>query len=273
MIVERGGTNWSNVEIVQGRAARRYLDLGGRFIHAPWQVDWSGVKGGERWIELVYLASGKMALSLDQYNPIQQRFVRLDEIVTFGASTEWSSVRVVLADNVEEQHQAVTDFSPNPDLLVLSPVDRYGSGPIKITGFGFFDSRGDYRHTLVSGEPATATMTFAAAEAVMDPVAVIAIYRPDGTCALQVISNRSGMRLGTLERRGDIKTVFNPLLLGPGDYVVSIALFKELNLAAGHEPEAYDLHDRCYALKILPPEGIGVEIGIVNQPATWEINA
>lgn len=65
---------------------------------------------------------------------------------------------------------------------------------------------------------------------------------------------------------------FSPLHLGPGDYIVSIALFKELNIATRVEPQAYDLHDRCYALKVLPPAGVGIEIGTVNQPATWELS-
>ncbi|MFZ1445909.1 MAG: ABC transporter ATP-binding protein [Candidatus Dechloromonas phosphoritropha] len=271
MIAEQGATNWSDVEIVKGTAVRKFVDLGGRFVHAPWQIDWSGVPVSERWIELVYLASGKLALSLDKYDTFQQKFVQIKEILTSAAVTEWSSVRVMLPSNVGDEQTAAKDVSVKSKLLVLSSVDRYGSGPIKITEFGFFDSDGDSRHTLVSGEPASATMTYIAAEAVTDPVAAITLYRPDGTCALQVISSRSGMRLGTLEEKGSISATFDPLLLGPGDYIVTVALFKYLNLASRHEPEAYDLHDRCYALKILQPDGIGVDLGIVNQPAAWNI--
>ena len=64
---------------------------------------------------------------------------------------------------------------------------------------------------------------------------------------------------------------FAPLFLGPGEYIVSVALFKDLCLASKFEPEAYDLHDRFYPLKVLHPEGLGVDIGTVNQPAVWEI--
>lgn len=77
--------------------------------------------------------------------------------------------------------------------------------------------------------------------------------------------------MGELTGRGQIRVAFDPLRLGPGDYVASVALFKELNLASRHEPESYDLHDRCYALKIMPPIGIGIDIGIVNQTAAWEL--
>ena len=137
--------------------------------------------------------------------------------------------------------------------------------------FAFFDQSGTRRHTLISGEPAKAVMSFYASEPIKEPVAVVAIYRPDSTCALQVVSNRENATLGILENHGRIIVSFAPLLLGPGEYIISIALFKELNIASRHEPEAYDLHDRCYVLKILPPPGLGVEIGIVNQSATWEI--
>lgn len=157
------------------------------------------------------------------------------------------------------------------DLQPLTSHERYGNGPIKITAFGFLDHDNIRRHTLISGEYAKACLTFHAVDKIEDPIAVVAIYRPDGTCALQAISNRAGFQFTKLPNEGKIVVTFDPLFLGPGDYIVSIALFKTLDLASKYEPQAYDVHDRCYPLKILPPAGIGVEIGIVNQPAKWEL--
>ncbi|MEZ5595329.1 MAG: Wzt carbohydrate-binding domain-containing protein [Pseudomonadales bacterium] len=153
----------------------------------------------------------------------------------------------------------------------LPANDRYGDGDIQITGFSFFDDQGEARHTLVTGENASALIRFACRDTVTEPVAVIAIYRPDGICAMQVISSRSGYHFPLLKSDGGIRVDFQPLTLGPGEYVVSIALFKELNLASSVEPPAHDLHDRCYPLKMLPPVGIQVEIGVVNQTAEWHI--
>ena len=138
--------------------------------------------------------------------------------------------------------------------------------------FAFFEEDQNRHHTLISGEVVRAVMAYKADEAVVNPVAVLAIYRPDGTCALQVTSNRDCIPLGTLQGSGEIHIRFAPFLLGPGDYVVSVALFEYLNIAANHEPSAYDLHDRCYILKVLPPPGIGVEIGIVNQTSEWQVS-
>ena len=75
----------------------------------------------------------------------------------------------------------------------LDSYERYGSGEIVITEFAIYDSAGIWRHTVVSGEPATALLSYHAAEAVLNPVAVVAIYMPDGNCAMQLISRRDGL--------------------------------------------------------------------------------
>lgn len=269
MIVERDVTNWSKTEATDGRTYRNFGNYGGKFVHAPWQIDWSGIGNTARWFEIEYRSSNSNEVLLEKFDEATKAYVLLAQIPVGNTGAEWKVLRVVLDEPetlIGVEHPVV-----NSDLQPLSREDRYGEGTIKITAFGFFDEAGTRRHTLLSGESAAAEMAYFADEAVIDPVAVIAIYRPDGTCALQVTSNRSGVNLGRLEGQGQIRVSFTPLLLGPGDYTVSIALFKELNLASRHEPDAYDLHDRCYALKVLPPLGLGVEIGIVNQPSAWEL--
>lgn len=269
LIVERGKTNWSNLETVDGLTCRNFGDFGGQFVHAPLQIDWVGVGTAGRWIEMYFRPSSSHALSFEVFDEAQQKYTRLMEIPKKKENVGWETLRIVLNNDVEKN--AGTIILQTKDLQVLEPRDRYGTGPIKITGFGFFDQSGERRHTLVSGEPAHSVISYYAEAVVNDPVAVIAVYRYDGTCALQVTSNRENMKLLIIKGRGQISAFFVPLLLGPGDYIVSIALFKEMNLASRHEPEAYDLHDRCYTLKVLPPPGIGIDIGLVNQPAKWEI--
>lgn len=268
MIVESGITNWSNAELCDGRTCRRFGDYAGRFVHAPWQIDWTGKGKTMRWMEIDYKPSKADSLLLEEYDEKRQQYVLLAEIASGQGESGWTTLRVKMKD---PQNSDDEDSMPAQDIQMLKSQDRYGKGPIKINAFAFFDQSGTRRHTLISGEPAKAVMSFYASEPIKEPVAVVAIYRPDSTCALQVVSNRENATLGILENHGRIIVSFAPLLLGPGEYIISIALFKELNIASRHEPEAYDLHDRCYALKILPPPGLGVEIGIVNQSATWEI--
>lgn len=263
IIDEPGATNWSRLAEQGGKLCRSFADHGGRFLHAPWQIDWRGLPGTGRVVEITYRPSVEVAF--ERYDAGEKAY---GPVAQLAPGEGWRTEQFMLPD------RAVEDAGMAPEALDLEPLtalDRYGEGPIGIQAFGFFDGNGVRRHTLVSGEPAMAVLQFAATQPVHDPVAVVAIYRPDGTCALQSFSNREGATLGVLQETGMLNVQYHPLLLGPGDYIVSVALFKELPLHSNSEPPAYDLHDRCYALKILPPEGIAVALGMVNQPAQWSV--
>lgn len=269
MILEPGYTNWSNIEIIDGKQCRRFGDFGGEYVHAPWQIDWLGYDKNGRWMEIDCKPSRSDDLVIELYSDPDKKYIKIAGIPKAHDNDNWLTVRVDL--EVLPQDAELQNTTNALDLQYLQANDRYGSGPIKINAFAFFDQNNERHHTLISGECCKAVMSYTAKSPVDNPVAVIAIYRPDGTCALQVTSNRNHMELGVLEGRGQITALFSPLLLGPGDYIVSVALFKELNIGSNYEPEAYDVHDRCYALKIMPPTGVGVEIGIINQPTQWEI--
>ncbi|MGE0625209.1 MAG: ABC transporter ATP-binding protein [Pseudomonadales bacterium] len=273
IVDEPKGTNWSPLRTMDGRSCRLFGDFGGRFLHAPFQIDWSGIPWRDRVLEIEYRET-REKIALEQFHPSQAGYVRLGELAA-GSSGEWRNARfsISAACAVEEQESQSRRAVPDLDVQELSPEDRYGTGPLRITAFGFFDEAGERRHTLITGECAGAVLVYNTDEPVLDPVAVIAVYRPDGSCAMQVISNWEGRRLGELRSEGTLVVGFDPLLLGPGDYIVSVAMFKDYDLSSNTEPDSYDLHDRCYPLKILPPVGIGVTIGTVNQPVTWELRS
>lgn len=260
VIVDPEFMNWKPVD-----EGWQFGNFGGRYLHAPIQLGWPGKRHLSKWVELKFRASPDTAVALEQFDAQLGEYVRLQEIPA-GAGADWSLLRTELPSSEEagETEQLLAD------LPQLSADDRYGSGEVSIAGFGFFDGAGKPRYTLISGEPASAVLAYTASSEVIDPVPVVAVYRPDGTCAMQVIASLNGYSFPFIEGKGGIRVRFDPLLLGPGDYLVSVALFRELNLASSIEPAAYDLHDRCYALKVLPPHGVNVQIGSVNQPASWE---
>ncbi|MDR1995926.1 ABC transporter ATP-binding protein [Azonexus sp.] len=257
--------NWRGPETVLGRSCWTFGNFGGLYGHAPWQITWPSRQS--TWIKLDVRRSPTDLIAIEQFDPETNNYVRLAEIEP-GASDQWESINAACLEQPLEKIERVAE---KLDLLELASEDRYGSGEAGITAFGFFDADGKRRHTLITGENASAVIACNSQSEIVDPVAVVAIYRPDGTCAMQVVSNRDGTAFGKMSGKALVKVMFSPLQLGPGDYIVSIALFKELNIATRVEPKAYDLHDRCYALKILPPPGVGVEIGVVNQTATWEL--
>lgn len=268
LIVDPQFMNWQRAAPPANAAFWAFGDFGGRYQHAPLQLAWPSSVPEGAWVQLHVRQSESHAVLLEQYDPEQQVYCPLAEI-TAGNDEVWTDLRAPLQTAFSLGRNQRAELLA--DLQDLSSDDRYGSGEVRITGFGFFDAEGTRRHTLITGEPAFAVIAFDASQAVLDPVPVVAIYRPDGTCVMQVIASLSGQRFAQLEGKGGIRVDFAPLLLGPGDYLVSVALFRELNLASAVEPSSYDLHDRCHALKVLPPSGIHVQIGVVNQPAHWEL--
>ena len=269
-IVEEGATNWSRLRDTDARKCIQFGDFGGTFVHAPFQIDWSSIGRKDRWIEIECSPSASDSIICSFFNYETNEYVPCATISAETSESESRRVRITLPDEaMAEVKERLPQF--DMDMQQLKPDERYGNGLLHVTAFGFFDHSGERRHSLVSGEKAFAVMAYFSRSCIENPVAVVCIYRPDGTCALQVVSNRNGMCLGKMPPNGRIVVTFDPLLLGPGDYVVSVGVFKFLDLASSVEPPAYDLHDRCYALKILPPEGIGVTIGCVNQPAQWEL--
>jgi len=265
--------NWQRVKSESGEPAIwAFGDFGGRYQHAPLQIVWPEPRPPTAtWVQWDIRGSTSTRVLLEQFMPEDNAWHTLAEIPP-EASPVWQTVRAVLQTPEDREGSASSKLAGLiAELQPLDSHDHYGIGGIKINGFGFFDADSSQRHTLISGESAFALIGFDADQPVLNPVPVIAIYRPDGTCAMQVISTLSGQAFERLEGNGAIRVEFAPLLLGPGDYLVSVALFRDLNLATNLEPVAFDLHDRCYPLKVLPPPGIGVEIGIVNQPAHWEL--
>lgn len=261
--------NWRGTVTALSRPCWQFGDFGGLFGHAPWQITWPRTSLENAWIELNVVASHTDPVVVEQFDPETNNYARLGKIEASNTN-EWQAVKIPCLRKVLVEGESIAH---KLDLLELKSDDRYGSGEACITAFGFLDADEVRCHTLVTGEAASAVIAFSVQGELLDPVAVIAIYRPDGTCAMQAVSNRDGKSLGAVAGEKLIRVSFAPLQLGPGDYIASVALFKELNIATRVEPQAYDLHDRCYALKILPPPGVGIEIGVVNQQATWELQS
>lgn len=266
LILDSKRMNWRGPKKNTGKLCWQFGDFGGIYQHAPWQIDWPEENGSDPWIELDIIPSLAGSVFLEQFDEETDSYKRLMDIDQRSLA-QWKTLRV----RILKQDRVSTPVFEDMALQKMDVDDRYGSSEILINGFGFFDVEDVRRHTLISGEPASAIISYSTKDRTISPVAVVAVYKPDGSCAMQVVSNRDASEFSSLSQKGLIRVTFNPLYLGVGDYIVSVALFRELNIASRAEPEAYDLHDRCYALKVMSPVGVGVELGTVNQPATWEL--
>ena len=271
LIISAGYTNWGPPATYRAQACRAFKDVGGLYIHAPWAVR-CVPDTQEFWVQIEYANTGDQDVLVEVFNPDVSEYVCIGHLPPSPEGAWALSPKMNLPEEMISGYQSGDNTSVGHlDLQELDAVDRYGSGEAIIESFAFVSDDGKRMHTLVSGERVEAAFSICVEDRICDPVAVIAFYRPDGTCASQLISRRDGVEFGALSGKCVIKMTADRLVLGPGDYLVSVALFKDLDLASSCEPEAYDLHDRCYPVKVLSPIGIGVEIGIANQQAEWAV--
>jgi lipopolysaccharide transport system ATP-binding protein len=287
LLVEPLQLNWGKAEIFSAARCRPYGDYGGRYCHAPFVMEWPPDITSGCWVELVIAPGPSDPINIDAFDAAEQCYQTLARVPA-DAAQQWRTIRAAFVQELQQPTMdpadigaaqeppaadaaaGENDFEPR-QAVAVEQAERYDSGEVAIVDFAFYDAEGSRRHTLVTGEKATAVLAYRAHRPVLDPVAVIAVYRADSVSAMQLISRRDGAEFGEVSGNGEFIVELNPLLLGPGDYVISLALFKDLDLRFALEPPGYDVHDRAYSLRVLPPEGINCTIGTVNQRGVWRV--
>lgn len=263
LILDAKNGSWGKTSLVENKHSISCTSEGDSLLHAPLQVLTDDYENST-WLSIEYSNLKSDNVVVELFDSAKSKYVRIGQICRNSELGQWETAKLAINLN-----NASTNLADNAKSSTLKSYDNYGSKQLVILDFAFIDNKGLKRHTLISGDDCKITINFASSVEIVNPVCVVAIYRPDSTCALQVSSNINGRNIGTVIGKKTFRFDFKPLNLGPGDYIVSVAFFKELNLYNRNEPEAYDLHDRCYALKVLPPEGILFDIGTVNQKTEW----
>lgn len=150
---------------------------------------------------------------------------------------------------------------------------NYGSGGCVIERVEIEDAESPDAKILSADKPCRVKMWVHSSGTVGNPVFVFCAYLPSGLCAMQLVV--SGEEMGASEFSGEkrVDFVIEKLLLGAGEYVASVAVFKTLP-KLGAEPEAYHVMDRCVHFKIEDDAGPAkVERGVCRQPFKAEIHA
>lgn len=155
------------------------------------------------------------------------------------------------------------------EYVISAKNSVYGSGEVLITSFKMMDYRKQNRNIFTTGEQVYIQIDYNALKKVKNPVFVVAVYLMDGNCACQIISRKDKFEVGEINGVGSIILELNPLLLGKGTYVCSVAIFKDLSLSDSVEPDAYQLHDRMYEFRVEQPTGVNVGLGICVHPVKW----
>lgn len=147
--------------------------------------------------------------------------------------------------------------------------DIYGSKEAEITSIEFTDNAGQSCRVFEFGSALNAHIGWYSPQDIEQLSFVITLYGLDGHCVCQVFSQPLNVKAN---QRGNVVASLNPLLLGRGEYIVSLGIFQYLSLQdrVGHYP--IEVHDRKYHIKILPPANIHIEYGQIVHPVKWSLH-
>jgi hypothetical protein len=102
--------------------------------------------------------------------------------------------------------------------------------------------------------------------ALVHPMVGMSVYLLDGKPYCRALTNLDQTDLPRIQGRGTIQFVFRPFAAGAGEYVISVSLFKHINLQYHERSELYDSHDRAYRFRVWKPLGTVLDTGLVRMP-------
>lgn len=143
------------------------------------------------------------------------------------------------------------------------------NGAVCVEGVEFLQSEGQPTRTFSTGEPLVLRIVYRSRVTLRRPVVAVTIYRADGVLVCNAISSTDNADLEILEGEGAIELVFDPLMLGPGDYTAAVGIYPSLNLADPVTMQHAVLWYRNDSFSVRKPIGVAVDLGVFRHPANW----
>jgi len=127
----------------------------------------------------------------------------------------------------------------------LAGSQRWGSGEIRINSVLLLDQEERPEHAYFVGERMVVRIHYEAAGLCENPSIYLLVSRQDGVLATSCFSGEEPTDLGVFQGTGFVDVVFDPILLGDGDYWLSVGIFPH---KAGPESiyrlDPFDYHER-----------------------------
>lgn len=201
--------------------------------------------------------------SLEAVRNICRKALWLNAGKTQAEGTVDSVVNAYLAAVAVQASQRLQEVSAPENSSSNQPVKRWGSREIEITEVKFFNREDEARAAFRTGDLMRVRMHYFAKQCIHSPVFGVAIHRDDGTHVTGPNTKIAQKFLDDLEGQGTVEYILPELLLLPGKYYFSAAVY---DYECQH---AYDHHSQMYPFVVVAGD-VGERIGICHLPAIWE---
>lgn len=244
---------------------RRYEDASGQFFHAPFQLA-AGLHEKPEGLTLAIDASTASgdAVHVEWFEGgAYHRLGRLSD--RFIA---------VLPSSVATEPQ-----EPEPDSISAAREDEtpqriddasiYGSGELRLADVTLTGATGREQRVFETGECMNFSMMLESALTIPSFTFVLCIYQRDGRPGAQVWVSSTDLGLDNFTGRGQVHVTLDPLRLGAGEYMVSLAAFKTFDFTTPREEPSYMVLDRAFLFSVAQPHSMQKSIGGFAQPVVW----
>jgi len=201
----------------------------------------------------------------------------LQEEASSCSGVERSAVR----DGVLFQEPFFVPHGRDPELPLVPPpselkciasggVSRWDSTPgLKIRGFSIVSEKGE-TDKLISMRPAKMLLSIVAeSEGFFDCRYAITIYDHMGRTIVNILSPKDSFPCAKGELHS-VSVAFNPLQLGPDEYIASVSLHMYEDLSILNSTPRYDLLSRSFKFKVELPDSFQVASALFFHSTEWK---
>lgn len=166
-------------------------------------------------------------------------------------------------------HDSEPIAPPHASPAENSTVSRWhGRGGLKLTRVRILDSEQNETNVLLAGSDFKIVVDFLSTESAELPIRYhICFYTIDGKCVSMQLSEPETV---TFQEGGDhsVTFAFDHNILGHGEYVITIALYRYIDFSHPEMTQYYDLLDRSFQFKIVSP--FPLDPSVVYLSGRWQ---
>ncbi|MBX8539428.1 ABC transporter ATP-binding protein [Pseudomonas cichorii] len=263
LLTANGYMNWGAPKTnAKGLSYREFKDCGGQYKHAPVSVK----------VPLGLGDLGEFSVTVRHGGSAEGEVLYCQvfdglEYITIGTLEPTLQDGDIISQTFALGTSLLLPVSENAPVLAERSDFEYGEGSAWIDGVDFFDQHQESRRVFSFGEQLHVDVKWGAKHDIPSMSFIVCIYGMDGRCVSQVVSP---FIAATRERRtGLVKARFEPLMVGAGDYVISVGIFDGMTEGQISGERPLDVHDRQYRIRVVAPNDIRMERGIVVHPVEW----
>ena len=183
-------------------------------------------------------------------------------------------LEVIMAyhQSVYEERDRCGEAGVSSSGVDLRPAQALRAGEaVRVEGVEFIAGAGRPARVFLSGESLTVRVRYRSRVTLRNPVMAVVVYRADGVTVCNAISSMDSAELELAEGEGTVELLFDPLLLGPGEYTLAVGIYPALDLADSASMQHAVIWHKPHTFVVRRPDGVAVDLGVVRHPVKWKL--